>query len=57
MTNIKDQLNETEKLKKENHKLHLKTLQQKEIIRLQYEIIENYKELTDVISGEWKVVS
>ena len=55
MTNIKDQLNETETLKKENQRLRLKQMQQKEIIRLQYGIIQNYKELFDVLSGEWVV--
>ena len=43
MTNIKDQLQDIETLKKENQK-------QKRIIQLQYQIINNYKGLFDVIS-------
>lgn len=40
---------------KEIMKLKLENAKQKEIIRIQAEIINSYKELTDVTGGKWSV--
>ena len=41
------------RLTKENQKLQLESAKQKEIIRIQAEIIDGYKQLADINNAEW----
>ena len=45
--------NEVTRLTKENQKLQLESAKQKEIIRIQAEIIDSYKQLADINNAEW----
>lgn len=45
--------NEVTRLTKENQKLQLESTKQKEIIRIQAEIIDSYKQLADINNAKW----
>ena len=53
LKSLENRNNEVTRLTKENQKLQLESAKQKEIIRIQAEIIDGYKQLADINNAKW----
>ena len=53
LKSLENRNNKVTRLTKENQKLQLESAKQKEIIRIQAEIIDGYKQLADINNAEW----